>query len=386
MARTRAIVEVAIIHNHPIHYQHLLFTELARRGMQFEVLFTAASSEARIGGLPDGAEYRCSVGHAGTYEEAQKLPTARFVWRALNRIGPSVVIISGWADTAAWTAWLWAETHRVKRIFWSESNVFDHPRRAWRELPKRVFLSRCDLAHVYGTSGREYLELLGMTRAKIVAKRALVDNDLFLNDRDTAGAKAGPIRLLYCGRLSPEKNPALLLRAFAAFRQKIESPRMILKVVGHGPQGDFLHNLAGDLGLGGAIEFAGAMPQAALPQIFRDSDVLVLPSRSEPWGLVVNEAMLSGLPVAVSERCGCVADLVTKETGWTFSPENEAELTGLLARIADTPREALAAMGRIGRALAAQYSPENCAKAVITMVNSLLRVPIGEALVAGEGK
>jgi len=379
------MTSVAIIHNHPIHYQHLLFTELARRGMVFEVLFTAASSGARIGGLSETSEYRHSIGHTGPYEGAPKIATAHFVWKALNRLRPEVVIISGYADIAAWTGWLWAEVNRSNRILWSESNEFDHPRQTWREIPKRFFLSRCDLAHVYGTSGREYLEMLGMPRKKIGTKRAVVNTELFLDGKHTPDAKTGPIRLLYCGRLSPEKNVAMLLRAFAGLRQKADSPRTTLKIVGHGPQADALRKMSVDLGIDRIVQFAGFATQAALQQILVDSDVLVLPSKSEPWGLVVNEAMLSGLAVAVSDRCGCVADLVSHETGWTFSPDNEAEVTSLLDRIADTPREILEEMGRAGRSIAAEYSPENCAKAVEAMVNSLPHIPSGEALVAGEG-
>jgi glycosyltransferase involved in cell wall biosynthesis len=382
------MTSVAIIHNHPIHYQRLLFSELARRGLEFEVLFTAASSGARMGGLSplaEKSEYRCSVAHAGTYEEAPKWGTARFVWRALDRLRPVVVIISGYADIAAWTGWLWAETHGAKKILWSESNLFDHPRRAWRELPKRFFVSRCDAAHVYGTAGREYLEKLGMPREKIVTKRAVADTELFLSGNRAPGVKAGPIRMVYCGRLSPEKNVPILLHAFARLGRKAEPPRIVLKLVGDGPEANSLHKIADDLGLEGTVEFAGFASQTALQQILADSDVLVLPSKSETWGLVVNEAMLSGLPVAASERCGCVVDLVRPETGWTFSPNNVAELTRLLGSIADTPREILEAMGQAGRSLAAEYSAENCAKAVIAMVNSLLPVPTGEAPVAEQG-
>lgn len=354
--------------------------------MDFEVLFTAESSGARIGGLPPGKpEYRYSIGHAGHYESAPWSSSARYVWQALNRIRPRVVIVSGWADSAAWTGWLWANSHKAGRILWAESNIFDHPRRAWAELPKRLFVSRYDLAHVYGTSNSEYLEKLGMPHEKIRTKRAAVDAALFLGGMAAPGAKSGAIRLLYCGRLSPEKNLEMLLHAFAGLRQNLESPRMLLKFVGHGPQGDSLRKLADDLGCEGTVEFAGSAPQTALPRIFGDSDVLVLPSRSEPWGLVVTEAMLTGLPVAVSNQCGCAADLVKPETGWIFSPDNEAALTRLLAGIADTPREILEEMGRRGRSLASEYSVENCAKAVLDMVNGLLHVSSGEALVVSEG-
>ena len=375
---------VAIIHNHPIHYQHLLFCELASQGMDFEVLFTARSSGIRVEvPLPANSEYLYSAGHDGPYEAASGVATVRFVWKSLSRIQPAVVILCGYYDVAAWTGWLWAGVHGARRILWTETNMFDRRRSPWRELPKRVFVARCDRAHTYGSSSREYLEWLGMARDRIQSGRAMVNAALFLDADDTETQRTGPIRLLFCGRLSAEKNLVTLLRAFAGLKQNTNSPRMVLKLVGHGPLEDPLRKLAGDLGIGELVEFAGSAPQAALPGIFRQLDVLILPSTSETWGLVVNEAMLSGLAVAVSNRCGCVADLVRPENGWTFSPDSEGELTKLLARIADTPREVLQEMGRAGKSLATEYSPENCARAVVDMVNGLLSMPGRGALTAG---
>jgi glycosyltransferase involved in cell wall biosynthesis len=367
---------VAIVHNHPIHYQHLLFCELAKTGLDFEVLFTAASGGSRIEApLPLNNEYLYSIAYSGSYEEAPGIRTARFVWKTLDRIRPTVVIISGYSDIAAWTAWIWACLHRVKKILWAESNVFDHPRSAWKEFPKRVFVRGCDCSHVYGTSSLQYIEMLGMPRSRIRTKRAVANTALFLNASDPIHECQEAIRLLYCGRFSPEKNLPFLMRAFARLHQNTESPRLVLRLVGFGPVEGALRNLAEELGISKIVDFAGGRRQADLPKVFRNSDVLILPSVSEPWGLVVNEAMLSGLPVAVSERCGCAADLVKAENGWIFSPDNEVELTGLLDHIAGTRREFLEEMGRSGKLLAVEYSPENCSRIVLEMVNDLLRVP-----------
>jgi hypothetical protein len=74
---------VAIIHNHPAHYQHLLFCELAQKGLDFEVLFLAASSGARIQApLPTDREYLYSIGHMGSYETAPRQKTSQFVRRS----------------------------------------------------------------------------------------------------------------------------------------------------------------------------------------------------------------------------------------------------------------------------------------------------------------
>jgi len=364
---------VAIVHNHPIHYQHLLFCELAKQGLDFEVLFIAAYSDGRMESpLPKDSEYPFSIAYAGPYEKASRIETACFVWKAFNRIRPAVAIISGYSDAAAWAAWLWSSLHRTKKILWAESTIRDHRRRGWRELPKRVFVMGCDVAHVYGTSSLEYLEKLGMPRSRIRTKRAIANTALFLSGSDARAESRTTIRVLYCGRLSPEKNLPFLMRAFARLNQDTESPRLVLKLVGYGPLEEALRGLVKELGISKIVDFAGGKHQTDLPKVFKNSDVLILPSTSETWGLVVNEAMLSGLAVAVSDRCGCVSDLVRPENGWIFSPENEVALTELLARIADTPRVVLEMMGRCGRSIAAEYSPENCAAAVVGMVSGLL--------------
>jgi glycosyltransferase involved in cell wall biosynthesis len=379
------MASVAIIHNHPIHYQHLLFCELAKRGLDFEVLFLAGSSSARMQSpLPANGEYSYSIGHAGSYETVKPIGTGRFVWQSLTRIRPAVVILCGWVDAAMWAGWLWAELHGAARILWAESNSFDHQRQTWKELPKRLFVRRCDSAHVYGTSSSAYVEHLGMSRDRIRTKRAIANTALFLNLKSPETGKSGPIRLLFCGRLSPEKNLPTVLRAFAGLVQNMDAPRMVLRLIGHGPLEIELRGLAHELRIERLVDFYGSASQADLPALYRESDALILASISETWGLVVNEAMLSGLPVAVSTKCGCVEDLVNSGTGWTFSPQDEGELTRLLAQIAATPREVLKQMGEAGRSLAAEYSPENCAIAVIQMVSRFMRSLGGDTFPATE--
>jgi glycosyltransferase involved in cell wall biosynthesis len=372
------MTSVAIIHNHPIHYKHLLFSELAKQDIDFEVLFTGASSGQRIERpLPENGEYRYRIGWDGPYEGAPAMRTARFVWRTLSELRPRAVIISGYYDVAAWAGWLWALRHKAGTILWSESNVFDHPRWAWRELPKKIFVWHCDLAHVYGQSNLEYIRKLGMPLDRIFIKRAVADTERFLEDNTAEHPKPGYKVLLYVGRFSPEKNLGWLLRAFRRVQQDPENPRMILDLVGYGPLEDELRELAKALGISPLVRFRGKFLQAELRAIYRSADALILPSVIEPWGLVVNEAMLCGLPVLVSTQCGCAADLARPETGWTFSPWAESTLANLLEEIAETPRAVLEEKGRAARQLAAQYSPQNCAVIVTKTVLQLVEGQLG---------
>lgn len=364
---------VVIIHNHPIHYKHLLFTELKRQGLSFEVLFTAARSSDRMETPPlDPELYHARVGFAGPYERASGCSTARFVWRSLAEIQPALVIISGYYDAAAWTAWVWAGLRRRPRILWAESNWFDHPRRFYKEVPKRLFIARCDYAHVYGTMSKAYIASLGMPDDRIIAKRAVADVRLFLDPPSGDQPKPAHKVLLYVGRFSTEKNLAFLMRALAGLSQDRTAPRMVLTLVGYGPLEEDLRTLAASLAVGDLVQFWGPASQEQLPRLYRRADMFILPSVRDTWGLVVLEAMLSGLPVLVSERCGCAHDVVTPETGWTFPPHDQARLTQLLEEVSRIPRPLLESMGRAAAARAAVYSPENCARIVIDTVNRAL--------------
>jgi glycosyltransferase involved in cell wall biosynthesis len=132
-----------------------------------------------------------------------------------------------------------------------------------------------------------------------------------------------------------------------------------------------LRQTCAELGIDGAVDFLGYRPQESLPEVCRSSDVLVLPSLVEPWGLVVNEAMFCRTPVIVSRQCGCAADLVTPETGWCFSPQRQSELEAAILGAATSSDETLAAMGDAAYQLALHYTPEKCADRIIEGLSRL---------------
>jgi glycosyltransferase involved in cell wall biosynthesis len=82
--------------------------------------------------------------------------------------------------------------------------------------------------------------------------------------------------------------------------------------------------------------------------------------------------MACGLPVAVSNRCGCARDVVTGDTGVTFDPASEDDALRAVRDLMSRPQAELERMGRAASLVARQYSPENSARLVIETVNSLL--------------
>jgi glycosyltransferase involved in cell wall biosynthesis len=363
---------VAIVHNIPISYKHLLFSALARKGLDFEVLFLASGSKDRIE-VPDllSSPYRFRTGFQGRYEALPRWHTASYVWRSLDEIRPGVVIISGWRDVGAWAAKFWCIFHRRPHILWAESNHFDHPRVFWKELVKATFLRGFAAAQVYGTTNAEYLAELGIDSKKIWRKRAVADVELFKLAEQDGPRDHSPKVILFVGRLAPEKNLEFVLEAWQRLPLEVRQ-RLLLRIVGYGPLGGSLRLKAESLGLNDTVEFAGSRKHSELAEVYHSADIILLPSISEPWGLTVNEGMLCGLPAIASERCGCARDLINPGTGWSFHHSDSAGFCRILEKIAAMPLDDLRTMGKNAAAVAREYSADNCAKIVMDCVFAMV--------------
>lgn len=140
-----------------------------------------------------------------------------------------------------------------------------------------------------------------------------------------------PFRLLSVGHLVPQKGFDVLLRALAICLAG--GDHLHLSIVGKGHQGDELRRLAHELGIESAVTWVGAPDRREMPAIYRAADAFVLASRHESFGVVVIEALASGLPV-VATRCGGPEEIVTPECGLLVPPEDPAALASALSEIA----------------------------------------------------
>lgn len=302
----------------------------------------------------------------GSYERVPKARLTRALWQQLAALKPNVVVGAGYSEIPMLGAALWAALARRPYVLMFETNEWDRPRPVWEELPKRWMLRLLvDGVICGGASHRRYLQALGVPESRIWDKYDVVDNEYFA--RGSAAARAEPrlstasqlsrAYFLYVGRLSPEKNLELLLQAYHGYRQ-VDPGGCGLAIVGDGPERDHLREVATQLGLEDII-WAGQHGVATLPGFYAHAKALVLPSLVEPWGLVVNEAMACGLPVIVSNRCGCAADLVREgENGWTFEPGEAEALRRHMLSIGKLDPVAYARMGDASRSIISAFTPQ----------------------------
>lgn len=313
---------------------------------------------------------------AADWQTAGQARLALAVWKKLQMLRPSAVLSPGYYTVPSLTAALWARTHRKRSVLMSETTRDDHRRVWWKELTKRLMVRALfDWGIAGGKPHVRYLQQLGFPLQRIARFYDVVDNRFY--QIEAAQARRSPALarqtglpenyFLYVGRFAPEKGLDRLLEAFARY---VEAGGVwSLVMVGDGPQRKELEQQSAALGLSNRVQFAGLKNTRETTVYYAFASCFVLPSVREPWGLVVNEAMASGLPVLVSERCGCAEDLVEQgRNGFVFNPERGEELTNRMLSIGSSSQKALQAMGEKSREIIAGFSPEKWASEVARIV------------------
>jgi glycosyltransferase involved in cell wall biosynthesis len=289
----------------------------------------------------------------------------------LQRYAPEVVISS---ELGLRT--LQAAIHRVlhpksRLIVWA--TLSEETERGWgpaRRLLRRAILRIADAVICNGKSGARYIGSFGFPTERTIIVNQPVDVDMFASlplDRGPDTAR----RLMFSGRLIPAKAVVELQATIAkwAIANPLRTVEMIW--VGDGELRDRLERAT--LPENFTQLFHGNKPYAALPSIYRDSGALILPSLIDEWGLVVNEAMASGLVVLGSVYSQAAIEMVRDgENGWLIDPLRPASIEAALDELFDTPIETLAEMRVAARQRALQITPRGAAARLYSAINMVL--------------
>jgi glycosyltransferase involved in cell wall biosynthesis len=354
-------MKLGVLTSHPIQYQAPWFRALASK-VDLEVFFAHQQSAAEQGEAGFGVSFDWDVDllsgytHAFLKNVSQQPGVNHFsgcdtpeIEAVIRKKKFDVFIVSGWYLKAYRQAARACQRCGVALMVRGDSQL-GTPRSRFKrvalEVRQRWLLRQFDAFLTVGKRNREYLQHFGVPPRKIFFAPHFVDNKWFdaqarnaMSDRDglrrSWGASETTLVVLFVGKFQPGKRPQDILHAISRLRDlKIGAVGIF---VGAGEIEVELRHLASTLGV--TVCFEGFKNQSALPRYYVAADVLVLPSESETWGLVVNEAMACGKPAIVSEAVGCAPDLIDEsETGFTFPVGDASSLSERVAALAKLTR------------------------------------------------
>lgn len=337
-----APIRVRVVYSIPSPYQEQLFERVASHdGVDLQVLYCDERNPDRDWRV-DLGDYSHEV--MASVEAAGRRINPGVV-RALARDKPDVVVIGGYAEPTMQLATLTAWALRVPVVLWCESHGRDWRNRRpdLRTRLKDVLLSGlvrgCGAFLTPGRLQQRYLADHGADPDNVFVGTHTCDVDGFREAADAAdaamvreeyGVTAGTV-FSYVGRLIEEKGLREFVDAAASASAKHDDIGFI--VAGSGPLEDELRRRCRDHGLDN-MHFPGFVPRDELPALYGASDVFVFPSRGDPWGVVVNEAMSCGLPVITTDAVGAGYDLVGDGVnGAIVPPKDSAALSSAIERV-----------------------------------------------------
>jgi len=308
----------------------------------------------------------------------------RAFYSALEQANPDVVAVNGWNNFGSLVAANCCMDRGIPMVVMSESARGDEPRTWWKEVIKRRIVNLYSAALVGGQRHVEYLIELGMPRERIVTGYDVVDNDYFAQRAIEIRNSKSEIRKEYglpenyflaSARFIEKKNLPSLIRAYAEYREKWKGDTpWDLVLLGDGPMRDTLNTQLATLNLQAQVHLPGFKPYDELPVYYGLAKAFVHASTTEQWGLVVNEAVASGLPVIVSNRCGCVPELV-QDNGFTFDPANESELAERLLQMVSLSADERRRLGEASYRIAANFAPDRFGEGLKQAAAVALKLP-----------
>lgn len=391
-----AKLRLAVLVSHPIQYFVPLFRLLARRqDIDFIVLY-----HNRLGTVPYrdegfGRDVQWDIPLLEGYCHrflSHRIEGGGCQWgvvRELLRERPHVLIVHGYSSATNLVGMLLGRIIGIRVLMRGDTRTHQGRVSIFRRLAKRGILSLCHGAIAIGSENRDYYLSLSMNEERVFFAPFSVDNAAFslpddarfaarANLRRELGVPPDALIVLFAAKLVRLKRASDLICAFAQVCDRIPAANLV--IVGSGDQEESLRRQASET-VQGRVHFLGFRNQAALPRIYAAADLFVLPSDNESWGLVVNEAMASGLPVVVSDDVGAAPDLVANTgAGFVYPCGDIGALATCLEKLLNDPA-LRKSMGSSAREVIASWDVACTADALASVAHKV----VGDELVRREG-
>ena len=379
--RLRLIILTEII----APYRIPVFNALAQReDMDLHVIFLAESDPKLRDWLVYKDEIRFSYQVLPSWRwkfAGHNLLLNRGLKKGLRGADADAILCGGYNYVASWQALRWARQRRIPFMLWIESTEQDiRSRNRVIEFLKTKFLRRCSAFVVPGKSSLRYVMNYGVPGSDTFTAPNAVDTELFAQRAAAVRQEAArhrqalqlpPRFFLFVGRVVPEKGVFDLLEAYGKLTPELRT-LVNLVLVGEGSAREEVTRRAMQIAPG-QVRCPGFVQRDQLASYYALSDVFVFPSHSDPWGLVVNEAMACGLPVISSDAAGCVEDLL--EDNWNGRVVGRGDVVQLASAMEELGRDSVlrTQMGNHCRERILRYSPAACAAGIAEAAQSVGR-------------
>ena len=378
--------KILIVHNVLwSHYAGKVFSEIYKictdNNIDFYVIHIAKTSGNRKLGDIDYSlhEYPYEVLFDSDIEAISFIKRFKYLLKEIRKYNPDVILTSGYNDLALDLIVFLNKIKGKKTIFQTDTTYFDKQRNLLKEFFKRNLLKIFDYAFCVGTAQINYLKTLNFNIERIfkVSWYAVDSEQILATFSESFAKRINTIEKLnlmnknfiYAGRLSAEKNLKTLISAFKEVKNNGGKDWGLI-IVGDGADREELEKIVRVQNIPNVF-FAGGVFWKDVPKYYALSDVFILPSLSEPWGLVVNEAMICGLPVIVSEKAGSAELIKENENGFIFNPNDKSGLISIMLKFTNNEVDAKK-MSESSKNMIKNYSPKKSAEGIIKSIISIL--------------
>jgi glycosyltransferase involved in cell wall biosynthesis len=351
-------MRLAVIASHPIQYQAPLFRALSRQ-IELKVFFAHRATTADQSHAGFGVNFDWDLDLLSGYQysflrNVSKSPCLdRFMGCDTPDIGTcfaecrfDAVLLMGWNLKCFVQSLVAAKRLGIPVLARGDSHL-ETPRRAFKKVAKALtypaFLRLFDAALYVGKRSRAYWRHYGYPAHRLFFSPHCVDSEWFARSatpetrialRARLGLPPGARVALFAGKLVPIKRPLDLVASAARLRH--ERQEFAILVAGSGPLESEMAEMARLEGV--TLHHLGFCNQSQMPAAYAAADILVLPSESETWGLVANEALACGRPVVLSDAVGAASDLAADgSAGRVFAVADVGALSAALSEVFDHP-------------------------------------------------
>lgn len=291
--------------------------------------------------------------------------TKKAILKELNKINPDVVIAGAIAFPSGAISTLWCKRNGKKVIIFDDAKIADVKRGGLVNFIKRRIYHNVD-AMLYPSKEWDSTGLYWeFKKEQIFYGVDVVDNDFWALNNDNFKYKN---YFLFVGRQIEVKNIFFLLKAYLKYSEIVDNPKKLI-IVGNGPLRKNIESFIKDNKLNKVI-LIDFVQQKELPSIYKNATAFILPSFSETWGLVINEALASGCPVLASKKCGATDSLIIDgKNGYSFDPYDIDDLLNKMLLINSMDQNSWNKLSQNALLKSKEFSTDLFASSLLNAIN-----------------